>query len=174
MRLSLSLLILPFATAMAQDPGAPARAALDKLAWIEGDWVGPAWYQMGPRRTTANQSEKIYRAAGGTVLVIHGYGTAADPGAPANTVVHDAFGVIFWDAATSSLRLRSYVANGNSLEVPVEVGDQKIVWRFEAAGMGKMRYTVTRSPAGEWVEIGERSTDGTTWTKFMEMTLRKK
>jgi hypothetical protein len=168
------LLLVPFISAIAQDPGASARAALDRLTWIEGDWVGPAWYQMGPRRTTANQSEKIYRAAGGTVLVIHGFGTAADPGAPANTVVHDAFGVIFWDAATNGLRLRSYVANGNSLEVPVEVADQKIIWRFEAAGMGQMRYTVTRSPAGEWVEIGERSTDGTTWTKFMEMTLKKK
>jgi hypothetical protein len=171
----LLFLLVPFVTARSQDPGAAARAAMEKLAWIEGDWVGPAWYQMGPRRSTANQSEKIYRAAGGTVLIIHGLGTAADPGAPPNTVVHDAFAVLSYDAATQKYTLRSHVASGYSMETAAEVGDRKIVWGMDVPGMGKSRYTVTLTPAGEWVEIGERSTDqGVTWTRIMEMTLKKR
>jgi hypothetical protein len=35
------------------------------------------------------------------------------------------------------------------------------------------RFTITLTPAGEWWEIGEFSRDGTTWTKFFEMTLKK-
>ena len=174
MRLLCILLLIP-SLGLAQDPaGAAARAAMDKLSWIEGEWTGPAWYQMGPRRMNANQSEKLYRAAGGTVLVIHGFGTASDPGVPPNTVVHDAFGVLTWDAASSTYRLRSHVANGSSVETVAEVSDRKIVWGMEIPQYGRMRYTVTLTPAGEWLEIGERSTDGATWTKFMEMTLRKK
>lgn len=174
MKLSIALLLLPLA-AFAQDPaGAPARAAMDRLSWLEGEWSGPAWYMMGPRKSNVNQKEKLYRAAGGTVLVIQGIGTAADPGVPPNTIVHDAFAVVRWDAATQKYIFRSYVGSGNSLETTAEVGDRKLVWGFEVPGQGKMRYTITLTPAGDWFEIGERSTDGATWTKFFEMTLKKR
>lgn len=39
---------------------------------------------------------------------------------------------------------------------------------------GTIRYTMDLTDAGEWHEIGERSSDGTKWEKFFEMTLRKK
>jgi hypothetical protein len=57
--------------------GSTQRAAIDKLAWIEGEWRGDAWMMTGPNeRHAADQTERIYRAAGGTVLVIHGLGKA--------------------------------------------------------------------------------------------------
>ncbi len=172
MRLSL-LIFLPMFSLAAQDPGAAARAAIDKLSWIEGDWSGAAWYQMGPRKSNVNQTEKIYRAAGGTVLVIQGIGTISDPGAPPNTVVHDAFAVLYWDAPAQKYKFRSHIANGHTLETIAEVTGKTLQWVFDGP-TGRMRYTLTLTHAGEWNEIGERSTDqGGTWTKFMEMTLRK-
>jgi hypothetical protein len=169
--------LLSLSTLSAQGPdagGAAARAALDRLSWIEGEWVGPAWYQMGPRRSNAAQKERIYRAAGGTVLVIHGLGTASDPGAPPGLVLHDAFAVVHWDAARQQYVMKTHVANGNSLEVVLEVGEKRIVWGFENQAIGRMRYTISLTPDGTWQEIGERSADqGATWTKFLEMNLKK-
>jgi hypothetical protein len=174
MRHLLALLFLPL-VAYGQGPeGAPARAAMDKLAWLEGDWAGPAWFQMGPRKSNVNQTEKLYRAAGGTVLVIQGIGTAADPGVPPATVMHDAFGILYWNAPTGQYRFRSFIGSGQSLETTADVSDRKLVWGFEIPGQGKTRYTITLTPAGEWFEIGERTTDGETWTKFFEMTLKKR
>ena len=171
----LVLLFLPLASAIGQDPaGAAARAAIDKLSWIEGDWRGSAWMQLGPNRRNAYQTERIYRAAGGTVLVIHGIGRAADPGVPANTIVHDAFGVITWDAAARQYRVRTHVANGFSVESVVDLGDRRMTWGFEHPQGGKVRYTITLTPAGDWLEIGERSADqGATWMKFMESNLKR-
>src|SRR4051794_21995508 len=108
MRRLLLVLALPLATLAAQDqPASPARVAMDKLAWIEGDWSGRAWTQMGPKREHANQKEHLYRAAGGTVLVIQGIGTDADSGASPKAVVHDAFAVVTWDAARKQYLFRS-------------------------------------------------------------------
>lgn len=160
----------------AQDQmGTTQRAALDKLAWIEGEWRGPAWMMIGPsERQTADQWEKIYRAAGGTVLVIQGIGKMTNAGPMTGKVAHDALAVIHWDDQRKQYTIRSFVANGFTLETKVEVGDRKIVWGFEHPQAGLTRYTITLTPAGEWREIGEASRDkGATWFQFMEMTLKK-
>jgi hypothetical protein len=160
----------------AQDQmGTTQRSAIDKLAWLEGEWRGPAWRMMGPNeRHTADQWEKIYRAAGGTVLVIQGIGRMTNAGAMTGNVAHDAFAVIYWDGQRNQYTLRSFVANGTTLEAKVEVGDRKVVWGFEHPQAGLTRYTITLTPAGEWREVGEASRDkGATWYQMMEMTLKK-
>jgi hypothetical protein len=43
---------------------------------------------------------------------------------------------------------------------------------MENPGM-RIRYTIRLDDKGRWFEIGERSTDGATWTKFFEMTLAR-
>jgi hypothetical protein len=173
MRRALLILLAPFSMLAAQDPmGAPARAAMDKLSFLEGEWRGPAWYQMGPTRSTADQYEKIYRAAGGTVLVVEGHGTSTDPGSQGRAV-HEAFAVIYWDMQTQKYVFRSHVANGYSIQTTPELGDKMIAWTIQVPG-ARMRYTMSVTPAGDWSEIGERSTDeGKTWTRFMEMTLKR-
>jgi hypothetical protein len=47
-------------------------------------------------------------------------------------------------------------------------------WRWEIKGpQGVIRFVMKLSAEGHWLEIGERSSDGQTWTKFFEMTLKK-
>lgn len=155
--------------------GNTQRDALAKLAWIEGEWRGDAWMITGPnQRRTADQSEKVFRAAGGTVLVIQGIGKATNAGAETGMIVHDALAVIYWDAQRNAYIVRAFVSTGQTLETTAEVGDRRIVWGFEHPQAGLTRYTVSLTPSGEWREVGESSRDrGATWVQFMEMTLRK-
>jgi hypothetical protein len=176
LRFVCAAIVFATSSAAAQDQmGTTQRAALDKLAWLEGEWRGPAWMMMGPNlRRTADQWEKIYRAAGGTVLVIQGIGKMTNAGAMTGTVAHDALAVIYWDVQRNQYTLRSFVANGSTLETKAEVSDRKVMWGFEHPQAGLMRYTITLTPAGEWREVGEMSPDkGTTWVQSMEMTLKK-
>jgi hypothetical protein len=156
-------------------PGTTQREAIDKLAWLEGEWRGVAWMMTGPdTRHTADQWEKVSRAAGGTVLAIQGIGKARDAGAETGMTVHDAFAVLYWDGSRNQYTVRSFVATGHTLEAKAEVGDRRLVWSFEHPQAGLTRYTITLTPAGEWREVGEASRDrGATWYQFMEMTLKK-
>jgi hypothetical protein len=168
--------IMAAAPLAAQDPGgAPARAAIEKLAWLEGEWRGEGWMQTGPGAPkTVSQREKVFRAAGGTILVVQGLAMSTEAGAPASTLVHDAFGVVSYDMQRRQYTLRTHVANGNSIEVVPEVGDKRFVWGFDHPQGGRMRYTLLLESDGAWHEIGERSTDaGATWVKFLEFRVRK-
>jgi hypothetical protein len=172
---TIGMLALVSAQSLAQAAmGTTQRDALTKLAWLEGEWRGPAWQIMGPgQRHTADQWEKIYRAAGGTVLVIQGIGKA-NAGAEAGRVMHDALGVLYWDGQRNQYTLRSFVASGQMLEVKVDVGDKRLTWGYEHPQAGLMRYTISLTPAGDWLEVGETSRDrGATWSQIMEMTLKK-
>ena len=46
-------------------------------------------------------------------------------------------------------------------------------WTLPKTRMGAIRYTLHHTAAGAWHEIGETSTDGKTWRKFFEMTLKR-
>lgn len=155
--------------------GTTQRDEIAKLSWLEGEWRGPAWMMTGPgTRHTADQWEKVYRAAGGTVLVIQGIGKATNAGPETGMIVHDAFAVLFWDAQLRRFTVRTFVSTGQTLEVKAEVGDRRLTWGFEHPQAGLTRYTIALTPSGEWHEVGESSRDrGATWFQFMEMTLRK-
>jgi hypothetical protein len=106
------------------------------------------------------------------VIVVEGHGTSTDPGTQGRAV-HEAFGVIYWDMQTQQYVFRSHVANGYSMQTTPELGDKQISWTINVPG-ARMRYVMSLTPAGDWSEIGERSTDeGKTWTKFLEMTLKR-
>ena len=45
-------------------------------------------------------------------------------------------------------------------------------WETDMPQLGKTRYTMTVTPAGEWKEIGEHQVDGK-WVQFFEMVLKK-
>ena len=65
-----------------------------------------------------------------------------------------------------------WLATGTSGERELELLPDG--WRWETSGpRGTIRYTFKLGPEGEWLEIGERSTDGAEWKKFFEMTLKK-
>lgn len=158
----------------AQPPTVRAQlTAMKKLDWLVGEWQGTGWIEFGPgNRRTFRQSETIKRMAGGLVLVVEGLGKGRVPGQTEEVVIHNAFGVLNYNDKTQQYRLFSLrAADGKIIDIVPQVNDNGYVWGFEDERAGTIRFTTLHNANGQWVESGEGSRDGKTWTKFFEMTL---
>lgn len=136
--------------------------------FLVGTWEGEGTMTTQDGRHEATVREVITPKAGGTVISLEGLGKDKATGA----VVHDAFGVLFHDAATNSFKMRSFLAGGRGGEFPATIQDGVIVWTMNA-GPREIRYTIKLDDQKRWHEVGEIKLDGDKWTKFFEMTLKK-
>lgn len=59
-------------------PADTARARLQPLKWMIGEWSGPAKVSSGGQQFVITQHEHVIAAASGTVLLIQGLGTMSD------------------------------------------------------------------------------------------------
>ena len=153
--------------------GAVAKA-MQRLSFMQGTWKGDSTMTMGPdRKRTSQMVERGRFALQNSIFIFEGQGTAEGPGAKP-FIVHDAMGIISYDAQSKEYRLRTYRAGGETLDADIDVGDNKIVWSFSRNGVGKIRFTLTVTEGNRWTEIGEMSRDdGKTWMPFFEMNLNK-
>jgi hypothetical protein len=171
---SIAMLFAAFALAAAaqaaeQPDKAAHQAAMQKLAFLAGDWEGSGSIAMGPGpRRTFTQTEHIQFKQDGTLLLIEGQGTSPHDGA----VVHDALAVVTFDPKSGGYKFRSFAAVGHFADTEASVDGNTMVWSLDA-GPQKIRYTI-KVDNGVWREIGERSADGATWTPFFEMTVKRK
>ena len=146
---------------------------MKKLDWLVGEWQGTGWIEFGPgNRRTFRQSETIKRQAGGLVLIVEGLGKGRVPGQAEEVVIHNAFAVLNYNDKTQQYRWFSMrAADGKVIDIVPQVNDNGYVWGFEDERAGNIRFTAIFNDKGQWVESGEGSRDGKTWTKFFEMTL---
>ena len=174
MRLAAAVAFTVFATTTAAaQPSMSSHDAMKRLSFLVGEWKGEGWNEYIPgQRGTAGIVEKVAFKANGTVLVVEGLGTAKLPSGK-DTVVHSAFATIGYDAGANVYRMRSYLADGRSVDAEASFVGDAFQWRFEIPRFGKTRYTVKLNERGEWYEIGETSQDGTTWRRMHEMTLKR-
>ena len=190
MRLALLVAVLALPAALrAQPAAAPARVVpeatlppavrerMQPLGWLVGEWEGSGWISQGREggRTRFTQKEWVRWGAGGGVLVIDGLGTGAE-GEVTGAVVHQAFATVLWNADSAAYRMRSYRAGGAEGTDAPEVSEGRLVWGIRVPG-GRIRFTITRTAAGEWHEVGEFVRDGAApdarAPRMMEMTLRR-
>src|SRR5690349_11801267 len=163
---------------VAPNAAIPAATAdsMRPLAWLVGEWEGTGWMARGAERFTFAQRETVRMSAGGGVLVIDGNGTSTDKGHE-GAIIHQAFATIVWVPDSSSYRMRSYRAGGGEGADRPTVADGRIVWGLAAPG-GRVRFTIERTSAGEWHEVGDFVRAGepadAKGARFFEMTLRKK
>jgi hypothetical protein len=152
-------------------PTLPAqKEAMQKVAFLVGQWKGTGWMMMGPgRRDEFLSTETVESRLDGLVLIIEGVHESSDP-ARKGLVVHHALAELSWDARASGYRFRSHLATGEESDFPGKVVDGAFVWNLDTP-VGKMRYTIKLDAQGRWSESGERSTDGQTWQPFFGMTL---
>ena len=106
----------------------------------------------------------------GQVLLIEGVGRHGVSGALGDTAFN-AVAVVDW------LPDRGYAMRSHTLEDRVgsfglQVADSGFVWGFDVPA-GRIRYTMRLTPAGEWLERGEFSRDGTQWFPTFEMRLHR-
>jgi hypothetical protein len=164
------------AALLVSNPAAAQGAApnpLDRLDFLMGSWSGTGVMTRGPQRSEAQVTERAERVAGGGAVTLHGLGTIQPSGESAPRTVHDAYAVIWYDAALARYEMFAIRAGGVPIRTQPTVEENRLVWGFDDPRAGHIRFTVTRTPAGEWQEVGERSADGADWTSFFEMTLRR-
>ncbi|MFZ6010900.1 MAG: hypothetical protein ACOYXT_11200 [Bacteroidota bacterium] len=179
---NLAILFVVFAGAMAGDLLAQTPVTMgskEKMkvfaGWV-GRWQGEGSMQMGPgepRKSTVE--EKIEAKLDGSVYLVEGLGKAINPETKQEMVVHQALAVLSYDQVTSQYKFRTFLKDGRGTDAWFTVtGENTYQWGFDIPSGGKSRYTIIIDPVKKtWNEIGEYARDGSTWSKFFEMNLKK-
>lgn len=157
------------ALAQMPDPArvAAQKAAMDKLAFLDGEWRGPSKMLVGKDTwRTMTQAERVGPMLDGSVRVIEGRGYEAD-----GKLNFNAFAVISFDPDTKAYTMRSW-QGGRVGDFPIEVIENGFKWDLEAGPSVKINYVATVKD-GVWTEIGARSTNGGPAVKFYEFSVTR-
>lgn len=141
------------------------KAALAKLAWMDGTWRGPAATSGPGGEHKVTQTERVGTMLDGTIRVIEGRGFNPD-----GSIGFNAFAVISYDPAKQAYDFRSY-AQGREGDFVITPTPDGYVWTIPA-GPATIRYTATVK-GDSWTEIGERVIAGQPAVKFFEMHLTR-
>lgn len=174
---------LPPAPPAASQPGRPPapdavklREAMKPFLPAVGKWRGESWMQMGPGEPQRSVSEEtVEMRLDGLVLIVEGLHHAKLADGTAGKVVHHALAVVSADSAdpAGGFRFSTFLADGRAADARGNWENGKFVWTPPAPPGRQIRYVIDWTVADRWSEIGEMSTDGTTWTKFFEMNLSR-
>lgn len=162
----LAVVAVGFAAPLLQKPP-QLTGQLADAQFLVGTWEGEGWMMDQSGRHEATIREVITPKAGGTVLSLEGLGKDKKTG----EVVHDAFGVLYFDQVSKSHKMRSFLATGQGGEFNATVKKGEITW-FLTAGPREIRYTTSLDDRGQWHEVGEVKINDQ-WMKVFEMTLKK-
>jgi hypothetical protein len=161
-------------TLSAQTAQSSQLQEMKKLDFLIGEWTGEGWTEFVPgQRRTSPITEKVQSKLGGMVLLVEGLGKTKVAGQQEEAVVHNALGVITYDAKAKLYRVKSWLADGRSTDAEARFTDEGFQWGFQTPQGFGIRYTVKLTDKGAWFERGEMSQDGKSWRQFHEMTLQR-
>ena len=145
---------------------AAQREAMKRLAYMDGQWRGPAWTILPTGvKHEVTQTERIGPFLDGSVKVLEGKGFEPDGKATFN-----AFGTISFNSTSGVYTLHSYAQGyvGDFVLTPTVDG---YIWEIPA-GPVTIRYTATIKD-GAWREVGDRIAPGKEPVRFFEMNLKR-
>jgi len=165
-----SIIPAPVLAQATVDP-TPAIEAVTQAAFLEGNWAGEGWIQMGQGpKEEFTQTETVESMLGGAVMLIEGVGHSK--GEDSTKKVHHALALISFDPVRDELVFSSYVAGRPRLDLVPEVAPNTFKWGFSPPNGGEIRYSIVIED-GVWHEVGEFSRDGESWFQFFEMHLKR-
>jgi hypothetical protein len=145
---------------------AAQRAAIARLAFMDGIWRGPAWtIRPSGEKHSLVQTERIGPFLGGAVKAIEGRGYDPD-----GSVGFNALGIVSYDSERQVYNLHSY-AQGQVGDFLLTPSDSGYVWEIPAGSM-TIRYRATIKD-GAWREVGDRIVPGKDPVRFFEMNLTR-
>jgi hypothetical protein len=171
-----AVLMTAVAPLPAQAPAAPEAhvSAMAKLSFLLGRWEGDGAIEPVPdQRYVFTSIEEARMHVDGLVLTIEGIHFARQGDGQRGPKIHHAFATLRYDASRGDYVIAATRLDGATIEARGRMQDDAFVWGFQDPRAGHLRYTIRLSPDRRWSEIGERSADGVTWTKYFEMTLNK-
>jgi hypothetical protein len=145
------------------------RAAMKKLNFLVGTWVGEAHVLRAPGQTVQLvQSEDARYKLDGLILVIEGIGKTS-----AGALVLQALGVISYEDESNAYRMRAF-NDGRFLETEVKLLDEGegMSWGF-AMGEVRTKSVLRINERGEWTEIHEINIGSQSTKKLMEVVVRR-
>jgi hypothetical protein len=146
-------------------------AAAPFSLWI-GEWKGSGWsIGASGERTEFELSESVKERMAGTVLLVEGHGTRTS-GRQKGTTSHDGLVIVYRDD-TGRIRWNGHEASSPTIDAEVVPGDRSFQWSFSAGAQRAIIRFVITLDGERWTESGDVSTDGASWTRFMEMTLSR-
>ena len=149
------------------------KAAMAKLKPLAGEWKGSGWIQFGPRRFEFQGTEVFAEKAGALAIVVTGLHHMPMPDGT-KRVVHNAVGMINFDAKTDRYRFATQLANGRAgTYFATLTADGDFQWTIPKTPLGQMVYTISFQKEGEYHEIGELVSKTKSRQKFFEMNLRR-
>jgi len=146
------------------------RAAMKKLGFLAGKWVGEARLLRGPGEPLVLvQTEEAQFKLDGLILEIEGIGrTKSD-----NKAVLQALGIISFDDETGTYHMRAF-NDGRFLETDVKLHEdgKGLTWGF-ALGPVRTSSVVRINEKDEWTELAEITIDSQPARKLLELTVRR-
>jgi hypothetical protein len=159
---------------MAQLPRTPdmevQRAAMKKLGFLAGKWVGEAHLLRGPGEPLVLvQTEEAQFKLNGLILEIEGIGRTK----PDNKPVLQALGIISFDDETRAYHMRAF-NDGRFLETDVKLHEdgKGLTWGF-ALGPIRTSSVLRINEKGEWTELAEITIDSQPARKLVELTVKR-
>ena len=160
---------------MAQLPRTPdleaQQAAMKKLSFLAGEWVGEARLLRGPGEPVVLvQSEEARFKLDGLLLEIEGIGRTRTDNKP----VLQALGIISFDDGTETYHLRAF-NDGRFLETDVTLLEdgKSLAWGF-ALGSVRTSSVLRINERGEWTEFAEINIDSQPARRFMELMVKRR
>ncbi len=134
--------------AFAQGPAGldEQKDAMHKLAFLTGDWSGPASIARGPGEPVqATQTEQVHFKLDGLVLLVEGKATDAK-----GKELLSSLATIAFDVTTHTYRLRGY-NGGYYIDAPLTLLPDGLSWDF-VIGPAHVVKAVHLTLKGEWNE----------------------
>jgi hypothetical protein len=146
------------------------RAAMKKLGFLAGKWVGEAHLLRGPGEPLVLvQTEEAQFKLNGLILEIEGIGRTK----PDNKPVLQALGIISFDDETGAYHMRAF-NDGRFLETDVKLHEdgKGLTWGF-ALGPIRTSSVLRINKKGEWTELAEITIDSQPARKLVELTVKR-
>ena len=153
-------------SAQMQQPIANRQAEMKKLDKLVGTWKGSGWYiAQGGKRETFTGAETVQSKVDGLAVLVEGKHMSPD-----GKVIHETLAVLSYDEAGKIYKFATYLAGGPTGTYDFKVVPDGYEWGFQTPNGGTIKYLI-KADANVWLETGEFSRDGKTWTKIFEMKL---
>jgi hypothetical protein len=146
------------------------RAAMKRLDFLVGEWVGHASVARAPGVfVELEQSEVAQFKLDGLVLMIEGVGRTKTDG----KLALQALGLISFDDASDGYRMRAY-NDGRWLETDVTLLEdgKGLSWGF-SFGEFSTKSVLRINDRGEWTELAEITIGARPPQKLMELVVRR-
>jgi len=146
--------------------------AMAKLEYMLGRWTGSGWADMNGTKMPVRETVVIEPKVGGAAMMIQNDVYDRPQTAGGDTPSMQMIGVVSYDPKAKAYHLNTWLSNGMGGDHDFSLTPNGFIWTVKRPGE-TMRYTNTMTPQGDWLEKGERSTDGTTWKQVFEMKLSR-